>query len=402
MLENSKIEFVMLIGSSFHRYGASADRIEEALNMICEKIGIEANFFSLPTSIYGSFLLADGSRVTRMERLDPGKINLSKLCSVDSVIENVLAGSCSLEEGVESTKKIIADSTEYNKLFSSMSHALIAAAVCVVFKGNPMDAVISLILGLAVGFLTESVRKERLDSIIDGVIAFGINFLSFSALIFLPDINPSVISLAALIVLVPGLMFTTAIRELTSQNLTAGTARMFGSIIIMTKLAVGAYFGRILAVKLFDITVPSSSLSEPQFLVLCLGIIFSSLGLTITFQAKLKYYGLILFACAFSYANSSFFIGALGSSAGIFVAGALLAALANTFSRVFRIPSLMFLLPSTILLVPGALGHKGISLLLEHNVNLGISTIFEALQLGVVLVSGIVFGTAVVHPKKFI
>ena len=53
--EKLKIKFIMLMARALHRYGASADRIETALYVISEKLKVQADYFSLPTSIMASF-----------------------------------------------------------------------------------------------------------------------------------------------------------------------------------------------------------------------------------------------------------------------------------------------------------------------------------------------------------
>jgi uncharacterized membrane protein YjjP (DUF1212 family) len=392
----------MLIGSSFHRYGASADRIEDALNSICEKIGVEGHFFSLPTSISASFKLPNGDRVTRMERLDPGKINLSKLCMVDEVIEGVLSSELSLSEGVEEIQTVLAKSTQYNKFWSSVSHGVIACSVCLIVNGSYLDILLSLILGVVVGTATENVRKERLDSILDGVLAFAVSFLSYIASYYFKGINPGVVTLSSLIVLVPGLMFTTAIRELTTQNLTAGTARIVGSFMIMVKLSLGAYMGKVVVENfLFSASHPSLLVSHHPALLVA-SLIFISLGLTLSFQAKLKDYWLIASACFFSFYTSWYFLDHIGNVLGIFVVGILIASTSNLVSRILKIPAMLFLLPAIILLVPGSLGHKGLSLIFEKNLDVGLYSIFEMIQLGVVLVGGVFFGTSIVKPKKYL
>ena len=83
---NDKITFIMLIGNSLHRYGASADRVEKALTLIALKLNIDSQYFAFPTGIFASFK-EEGHEHTRMDRLEPGKINLSKLLWVDEVVD---------------------------------------------------------------------------------------------------------------------------------------------------------------------------------------------------------------------------------------------------------------------------------------------------------------------------
>ena len=102
-----KIRFIMLIAKALHRYGASADRIENALQVISEKLKIEASYFSLPTSIMGNFKVSDDDEFTRMERLDPGKINLEKLYYADKTVDDVIDEKISVADGIQRLQFII-------------------------------------------------------------------------------------------------------------------------------------------------------------------------------------------------------------------------------------------------------------------------------------------------------
>jgi len=158
----AKIKFIMLIAKAFHRYGASADRIEKALDRISENLGIVGHYFSLPTGIFASFKTPDAEH-TRMERLDPGKVNLSKLFHVDQAVDYVTWDKLSISEGTELIGQILNDKPLYNNTIVTFSYGLISLAVCIILKGSWNDAFVSTLVGLFVGFFAESVREERID-----------------------------------------------------------------------------------------------------------------------------------------------------------------------------------------------------------------------------------------------
>ena len=98
-----KIKFIMLIGKSLHRYGASADRIEKALTLLCQNLSVQGEFFSLPTGIFASFKSTD-DEFNRMERLEPGKINLAKLYFVDQTVDQVAENSITIVPGLQNIR----------------------------------------------------------------------------------------------------------------------------------------------------------------------------------------------------------------------------------------------------------------------------------------------------------
>lgn len=398
-----RINFLMLIGSAFHRYGASADTIESALNQLSLKLGLSSSVFSLPTSLSASFKFSDDYEEARMERLEPGKINLSKLHAVDHVIDEVLTENLTIRAGRDHIRKIIEQKVLFPYALVGLSHAVIAASVCLLFGGNTIDMIFSLFLGMLVGFVTESVRKERLDSVIDVFLAFSISFVSLIPLKAGLAVHPQVISISALIILVPGLTLTTALRELSSQNLTSGTARLLGGIMILLKLAVGIYLGQTAMGDMKEMGLKWTQNYLSGNLVASLGLIgVTALGFMVCFQARPRDYLWITLGCLTSYLCVFFLEPLMGQVGAIFCAGTLLASCSNLYAHAQKAPALVFLLPSIILLVPGTLGQKALNLIFYHEFELGLRLFFSMVLIGIALASGILFGSAIIKPKRFL
>lgn len=393
----AKIKFIMLIAKAFHRYGASADRIEKALDRISEKLGIIGHYFSLPTGIFASFKTKDAEH-TRMERLDPGKVNLSKLFHVDQTVDYVILDKLSLPEGTELIDEILRDKPLYNNTLVTLSYGLISMAVCIILKGSWNDAFISTLVGLFVGFFAESVREERIDSISEGINSFFVTIFALLAGIFYIS-NTNIVVLSALITLVPGLMVTMAIGELSSQNLTSGTARLLGAAMILLKISFGVFLGN-QVMKYLGISITQTNLTDHPLYIVIPMIALSGVGFTIAFQARKQDAFWILVAAFVSYFSSLLFTSTLGPIAGALCSGSVIGAASNLFSRIKNRPALIFFLPSIILLVPGSVGFRGLNLLFENNMLEGVNTIFNMATIGIALVSGTFFGSLLVKPKR--
>ena len=243
----SKINFIMLTAKALHHYGASADRIENALLLMSEKFEVKADFFSIPTGLFASFHNKNHSQHTRLIRLAPGKINLEKLFFVDQIVDMVLDGKLSISEGKNSLESIFAQQPRFGTLATTFSYALIAGAVAIFINGTWVDCAISSLLGLFIGVFSESVKVERIDSIFEGIIAFIISLFTYFAIDWGAVISSKIVIMASLIYLIPGLGITTAMYELASQNLTSGTARFMGAVMVLLKITFGIYVATILA-----------------------------------------------------------------------------------------------------------------------------------------------------------
>jgi len=312
----------------------------------------------------------------------------------------VLWNEIKINEGTQKVRKIINELPLYNNYFVTLSYALIAFAISIFLKGTLLDAGIAALLASLIGFFTETVKEERIDSIVDGIVSF---FVALSALYLgsIYHININIVVLSSIIMLVPGLMLTLAIGELASQNLTAGTARIMGSLIILLKISFGVYLAYQVS-RYFGWQTLDATLESPNAVILTLSLIIAGIGLSLSFQARVQEFFWIVLAAVLSYFSSQVFLELFGHTAGYLCSGAFIGSLSNIYSRFMNRPALIFLLPAIILLVPGSIGFKGLNLLFDRNVLEGFNSIFNMVTIGISLVSGTYFGALLVKPRRSI
>lgn len=392
-----KIKFIMLIGKSLHRYGASADRIEKALTLLCQNLSVQGEFFSLPTGIFASFKSTD-DEFNRMERLEPGKINLAKLYFVDQTVDQVAENSITIEDGIQQTLDVLSSELQFNNIQSSFAYSLIAMSICIFLDGTYVDALVSIFIGFIVGFFAESVKEERIDSISEGINSFLVAILCIGIGVYYP-INTNIVILSSLITLVPGLSVTMAIGELSSQNLTSGTARLLGASMILLKISFGVFIGNE-AMRSIGMINTSTPLIDHSLYVVIPMLFICAVGFSIAFQARIKDIPWIIIAAFVSYFSSEIFNSFLGPIAGVLCSGTIIGASSNLFSRIMNRPALIFLLPAIILLVPGSIGFQGLNLLFSQDMIQGINTIFKMTAVAIALVIGTYFGSLLIKPRR--
>src|SRR3989338_9020952 len=93
----AKIDFILKLGAALHRYGTPAHRLEQALTLVSEKLGIQSQILSTPTAIMATLRGTD-DELTRVVRIAPGEIDLGKLSDLDRLSDDAIAGRVSLAE----------------------------------------------------------------------------------------------------------------------------------------------------------------------------------------------------------------------------------------------------------------------------------------------------------------
>ncbi|MAZ49743.1 MAG: hypothetical protein CME65_14370 [Halobacteriovoraceae bacterium] len=395
-----KIKFIMKLAGILHRYGASSDRIEAAMYQVSEKFNIKSEFFSLPTSFMGHFETPKGDECTRMLRLDPGKINLEKLYYADQMVDKVLDESMSVSDGIKSLESLLEKQSLHPEWLVNISIMVLSSGVAFILKGNLLDSILAGLLGLLSGFLNSTVKLERLDTVKEGVICFVIGFCAFSGAFYFPDLNPQIVILSAIIYYIPGLNLTMAMGEISSQNLTAGTARLAGAIIILLKIVFGTFIGSTLAQKIWSITLNTGNHEIAWLFIPSLLIVSGTF--VVLFQARWQESFWMIFAASSTYLLHMFLKVPVGNLAATLIAGTYIGSLSNLYSRLLNRPSMIVTLPSIILLVPGSVGYKGFEFLFINETLFGINTLFTTFNLGLALVAGTYFGSSLIKPRRMI
>jgi uncharacterized membrane protein YjjB (DUF3815 family) len=84
----------------------------------------------------------------------------------------------------------------------------------------------------------------------------------------------------------------------------------------------------------------------------------------------------------------------------VFLGGLLLGATANLYARYARRPGAVIREPGILLLVPGSVGFRSMSFMLERDTTLGMDAGLLLVTLLVSLVAGLMFGDLLISPRR--
>ncbi|MGK0368042.1 MAG: uncharacterized membrane protein YjjP (DUF1212 family), partial [Thermoproteota archaeon] len=375
---------------------------------ISKSLGLTAEFFSTPTSLLASFKEEDedgkpclSTESTHLMRLDPGSVNLRKLRDIDNIGDRVLSEELDLVTGKEQLNKIIKRSEFFPIALSVFCYAFLSANFSIWMGGNNFDIIASMIIGLIIALITNSKRTSSLNYIKEGFAALVATLLSYTLLFVSPNIHPPVIIFSSLIILLPGLSITIALAELATNNLTAGTGRMVGAIMILLKLAFGMYLGTSI-VHLFIFPEAVELSSNFPFWLKYLLIPIASLAFTVKFKAYFQDSPWIVLSGIISVGSSSLIGFYATDLLGIFVAGVLTSMASNAYARSLKRPALVMLLPGIIFLVPGSMSFDGLNHIFEKDLLVGFDSVFNATKVAISLVTGLFFGNVFINPRRSI
>lgn len=399
-----RVRFVVEMARSLHRYGTSAPRLENAVGQVAATIGLVCNINSNPTSLLLSFRQHGGAEteleeITRVVRLEPGGLDLKRLVLADAVVEGVLSGELDIDEGYVRLREIEGLPGK-PRLLVLAAHGLAGGALAVLLARGWADVVAAFAISLVVGLIAELCnRRPNLAPSTEAVCALVATVLAYGASELVQPLSVQTVVLASLIVLLPGLMLTTAINELATQHLVSGVARMAGAFAVLLKLTFGVVAGTQLC-QLLGWTASAAEVEAVPHWALWPALVAAAFGFAVSFGAAWRDFPLVMAAAIGSYLLTRWFGSSIGNGAGVFIAALLACAAGNLYARLWRRPGALIRLPGIILLVPGSVGFRSLTHAFERDIFLSLDTGFTLLTILITLVAGLLFGNLLVPPRR--
>lgn len=397
--ESSRIRFLTMLGRALHSYGIPSDRLEEALTVAARRLDVRAEFLSTPTSLTAAYGEPGEQRV-ELVRVHPGELQLDKLVELDETVEALYAGDIDLVEADRRLTGIDSAPARYGPVLSTLAFAVTAAAASRFFGGGWREMAVALAVGLVGGIVGSlAARAEALARV--QVLLFS-TFAAFAVAGLTRWTGPLAIGeiiLGSLIILLPGLTVTTALNELSTGHLVAGTARFAGSLVTFVQIALGVSIGGRLATLLPGRLQTAEAVSLPEWTLWAM-LLITPLALGVLFRARLREFPWIVLGTLVAFWGARLGVDWLGPGLGTVLGALAVGLLGNLFARRLHKPAVVISVPSIIMLVPGSIGYRSLTYAMDRDLVTGLDTAFLALLVGVSLVAGLLLANVLLPARN--
>ena len=395
--QDDHIAFALRLGRALQAYGTPAHRLEDAMEAVSRRLGLEAQFFGMPTGFIASFGEGHTGR-TFVQRVPASSVDLAKLDATYAVTDALLQGRLDSGEAARRLDRLMDAPPRFRRLLQVAASGLVAACFGALLGGGWLDMGCAALLGAALGGLTllteRSLTLARLHLVLSGALAaFGAQLLARASGHF----SPSLAMLAGLIMLLPGISLTIGLNELAVGHLVSGTSRFAGALVVLLQLAFGVALGQKLGSLLH---AGSGAAAAAPGWSDWVAILLAPIAITVLLKGRFRDLGWVWAAGFLAYGAARAGTAFLGPEAGLGL-GALAGGLAsNGFSRWRRRPSLLLLLPTLYLLTPGSVGFRSFASLAQSDVYSGMDAAFRTAFLAFALVTGLLIANAAFPPRR--
>ncbi len=400
------MEFVVELARRLHEYGTSAPRLEAAINLVSQRLHLECNVLSTPTSIVMSFADLDPSahrlaEVTQVVRLPPGEVNLKRLCIVDDIADDVIAGKMDIGEGHRLLQSIGARQPRLiTRLMRVLAYGAASASVAAILLTGWAGVATAGFIGLLIGATSLlAATRPAISAAFEAISALVTTLVATMVAVWLVPLQVRSVVIASLIVMLPGIGLTTAVRELSSQHLISGSARIAGAMASLLKLSFGTVAAAQLA-AVFGLIPPNFPSISIAPWTEWIAVPIAAVAMAVIFRSPLRYFPIVIGSVILGYVCTRVGGTFLPVGFGVFLGGLIIGALSNAFARLAGQPGALIREPGIILLVPGSVGFRTLNFVFERDVMMGLDTAATLVAILIALVAGLLFGDLLIPPRR--
>jgi len=394
------VAFILRLARDLHESGTPSHQIEDALGQVSARLKVPAQFLATPTSIMFSWGALHNERI-HLLRVEPGQQDLGRLAEVGDVARAVVHGEMAPAAGTARLEAIDDAPPRYGPVLSVVAMGLASATAAQFLGGGVRELAVSAAIGLLIGLLAVLAESARpVARLFEPLAAFVASTMAGAAAHFAGPVSVYLATLAGIIILIPGFTLTVAVTELSNGHLVSGTARLFGAITTFVVITVGVAIGSALMITLLGAPPGGDPVPLPAW-TLAAALIAAPLAFTVLLKAQPRDAFWILCACALGFAGTRLGSHVLGPELGVF-AGAVAVGLAGSaYGNIFNRPAAVLRVPGILLLVPGSVGFRSLTALLDREVVPGVETAFKMIMMAVALAAGLLIAS-VVAPTRIV
>lgn len=232
--------------------GAEIYRVEESMQRILNAYGFEdPEIFAIPHLIVATIITPEKHAITRTKRVYVRDSNFDRLAATNDLVRKVCATTPDIDDVNEQLAEI-RKRPIYRFGQRLLFSALTGVFFTFLFQGHLGDAVVTalaIVLSRLICFQMERFHANAffvtiIASLVHTTVAMMMGF-------YFPMLQTDRIIMGTLMILVPGVTFTTALRDIIAKDLLAGIIEGVEALLVGSAIAIGSAMGFMLVGELW-------------------------------------------------------------------------------------------------------------------------------------------------------
>ena len=231
------------IGVRLLTSGAEIYRVEESIQRLFSAYGADGSVFVIPSCIIASLATPEGHSATRIRRVWDHGTDIQRLEAYNNLCRALCEQRPPLSKAKAQLALVEARHKTYRYGIRILGYFGGTGAFSLFFGGTWRDGLCAGLCGAAIGLcltLMTWLRANAFFQTIAGGFVSGLLAVLLTALGL--GQNPDLIIIGALMALVPGMVFTNAMRDIMAGDLIAGITKTAEALLLGTAIALGTGF----------------------------------------------------------------------------------------------------------------------------------------------------------------
>lgn len=352
---NTLLDMAAELGYYLAISGAETFRVEDSVCRVLTAYGLTAEVFAIPNCLTVSFDTKEGVPMTRMRRIGFHGVDLDSVERFSNLSRRICATTPDPKEAMEWVNDVAASRVQYNLPVFLIGNFVGAAGFGWFFGGNLIETLMAGVCGILVGIVTKTMGNLKVNNFFTTILsAFLMSFFAYSisATGLIEGADSTIIG--ALMILVPGLLFTNAMRDIIFGDTNSGVNRIVQVILVAVAIAIGTGFALNIATHLYGAPITDQVASYDDW-VTTLASLVGCIGFAIQFNVHGP--GSLLCALGGGITWLSYCIAYRHTNDVVmsnFIAAVIAASYSEIMARIRKYPAISYLVVSLFPLLPGA------------------------------------------------
>ena len=355
-MEYSKLlDLATDLGYELAMSGAETFRVEESISLVLKAYEIDAEVFVIPNCMHISIEPVIGRPLTRMRRIGSHGNDLDAVEKLSGLSRKICAEHPAPEIAAKWLEETKAQKRQYSLPGYLLGNFLGGFGFAFLFGGCLIDALCAGVCGILVGLINKCLDKlgaNQFFRIIIAAFVMALPAYTLGCAGIVP--NPDAAVIGSLMILVPGLLFTNAMRDIIYGDTNSGINRVVQVLLIAMAIALGTAAAWNVTDHLLGGFTAAETLNQPLWLHGIASLI-GCIGFSILFNIHGPGGLLCAIGGFLTWMVYLLVLQLTGSDLTAYFWATLFASIyAEVMARVRKYPAISYLVVSIFPLIPGA------------------------------------------------
>ena len=395
---NMLLEIAVSLGHRLAMCGAETFRVEESINRVLASYHIPSQVFAIPNCLTVSIQTEDGQSITSMRRIGYHGNDLDAVEKYSNLSRRI----CAEHPEPQLARQWLREADESRLSFKLpillAGNFLGAFGFCMLFNGSVTDAFCSGFCGIIVGLINcfmdhlhaNPFFRSITAAFIGSVPAYALRAAGIAG-------NPDSVIIGALMLLVPGLLFTNAMRDIIFGDTNSGVNRIVQVFLIAVAIALGTAAAWNVSALMFGVP-PEINVIPNSCWVLGIACILACTGFAVLYNIHgpggllCTLGGLLTWGVYYLFLQLGY-----DDLVGFFWGTGTAAVYAESMARIRKYPAISYLVVSIFPLIPGAGAYYTMNYAVQGNMNMFAREGMHTLAIGGIMAVGILLVSTTVR-----